>query len=304
MALTTYLFENNTEGTALTNGNSGSVASSLGTGSSAVFAAAMKAHGSFGARFINGASANAFRRFPLSTASTQWQFSGVVTLPASTPTENVAIAGFPRADGNNRIVIGINANGRVYVTGVGGAGIADVITTSLTPGQKYRITVQCLGGSTSASIVTVKVYSQTSGSWTTQVDTTWSSSSFNTGTEAVIGVDIGIVTARSTSYTVGWDDVQLNDGAGGEIGDVVDALPTPVVTLGATTHPTTAGASDGSQVVSWPSVSGASSYEAWIASGSSPAQNAFSLVAVGVTSPYTFTNLSAGVWSYGIKAKA
>jgi hypothetical protein len=57
-------------------------------------------------------------------------------------------------------------------------------------------------------------------------------------------------------------------------------------------------------VVTWRAVTDAVSYEAWQAAGSSPAQGDFVRVATGVTSPYEFTGLSAGTYSYGIKAKA
>lgn len=303
MTLTSYLFETGPEGTALSNGNSGSVASSIGAGSSAVFAAASKARGSFGARFINGVSANAYRRYPLVTPSTQWQFSGVVTLPASTPPENVAIVSFPRADGSGRLMLGINANARIYVTGPGGAGITDATSVGLTPGGKYRIAIQCVGGSTTTSNVTIKVYSEASGVWTTQVGSTWESTTYNTGTEEVIGADLGIITSRPNSYTVGWDDIQVNDGAGSEIPDLIEKLSTPVVTLGATTNPSTVGGSNGAQVVTWSAVPNAVSYDAYIASGQSPTQESFTLVQTNVTSPYTFAGLEAGEWSFGIKAK-
>lgn len=81
-------------------------------------------------------------------------------------------------------------------------------------------------------------------------------------------------------------------------------LDTPSVLAGATTHPSFYGASDGSQTVSWAPVSGAESYSAYIAHGSSPSQNDFEQVEAGVTSPYTFENLSAGIQAFGIRAEA
>jgi hypothetical protein len=81
-------------------------------------------------------------------------------------------------------------------------------------------------------------------------------------------------------------------------------LATPVVALGTTTNPTTVGGSNGSQVVTWGAVSGATSYVAYRAPGNSPAQGDFVQVATAVTSPYTFTGLSAGTYSFGIRAKA
>lgn len=88
------------------------------------------------------------------------------------------------------------------------------------------------------------------------------------------------------------------------IGPEVTVLPTPVVTAGATTKPTTVGGSDGTQVVTWPAVAGASSYDSYRAAGPSAAQEDYVLVQAGVTSPYTFTGQSRGAYLYGIKAKA
>lgn len=103
------------------------------------------------------------------------------------------------------------------------------------------------------------------------------------------------------------DTVRIRSGAeytGAFIGPETVTLPTPVVTLGTTTNPSTIGGTNGSQVVTWPAVSGATSYVAYIANGSSPAQGDFTQVAAGVTSPYTFTGLAAGTYSFGIRAKA
>lgn len=303
MTLVQYRFETGPQGTALTNANSGSTAASIGSGSSAVFDVAKKAHGVYGVRFINGVSANAYRRWPLAAPSTTWQASIVITLPESAPAGNMTVASFCNSTGAGRVQIFINSAMRLGIQGPGGASIAS-ISNVLTEGEKYRISLQVVGGSTTSSSVTAKIFSEGSGAWSTQVGTTWSSSTFNAGTEAVIGVDLGIVSSPTEIYEVGWDDVQLNDGAGSEIDDLVAALSTPVVTLGATTNPSTVGGSNGTQVVTWGAVSGSSSYEAWLASGSSPAQGDFTRVATGVTSPYTFTGLSAGEYSFGIKAKA
>jgi hypothetical protein len=212
-------------------------------------------------------------------------------------------ASFSNAGGTGRVQLGVNSLGQLIISGSGASGIA-AISGVLTGDARYRITLQVIGGSTTASQVTAKVYSETSGSWTTQSGSTWTSSTYNTGTDDVIGADIGIINSLATSYTVGWDDVQLNDGAGGEISDITVQLSTPVVSLGTTTPPTTVGASNGSQVVTWAAIPGAVSYEAWIAAGPTPVQGDFTLVASGLTSPYIFTNLTAGEWSYGIKAKA
>lgn len=102
------------------------------------------------------------------------------------------------------------------------------------------------------------------------------------------------------------DSVAVNTEADytGYIGPVTTPLPTPVVTLGTTTQPTTAAATDGAQTVTWPAVPGATGYSAHHATTATPAQEDFTQVSASVTSPYTFTGLGVGAHAFGIKAKA
>lgn len=302
MALVQYLFEGGSEGLTATNANCGSSTASV-VGGTHVFAANAKAHGNLGLRITNASNTSSFRRFAFAggVATTVFQFSGVVTMPSQAPLQDTALCRFVEANGNGRLSVSVNAAGQIavgdyqsthYVT------IANIVW-----GEKYRITVEAVGGSTTASQVSVGVYSGTS-SWSVPIGTPLSVSNWNMSSDSLIGVDIGLAgPPGAIVLTVGWDDVQLNDGVGSRIDDIADRLSTPIVSLGASTSPTTTGGSNGAQVVTWPVVAGANSYEAWIASGSSPSQGDFVLVASGVTSPYTFTGLTAGEWSYGIKAK-
>lgn len=303
MTLVQILFETGPQGAALASGNSGSSTQSV-AGGTHVFDTATKAHGNFGAKFTNAAAASTFRRWLFAAPATTWQFSGVITMPTSAPAANTVVASFGRAsDGAGRVQIIVDTQLRLGVQGVGGAGTAN-ITAALTGGSKYRVTLQVVGGSATTSSVTAKVYSEAGGAWTTQVGSTWTSSTFNTGTDQVAGVDLGIVNTQAAAYTVGWDDIQLNDGTGSEIGDVLTALATPVVTLGTTTHPTTVGGTNGSQVVTYANVSGAASYVARIAQTLTPAEGDFVDVGTATGGTYTFTGLDAGPYAFGIKAKA
>ena len=99
------------------------------------------------------------------------------------------------------------------------------------------------------------------------------------------------------------DRLTLETEATGLLGPYTRMLPTPVITLGASTRPTTAGGSNGTQVVTWASIPGAAGYDAYWAEGNTPSQGSFIKVGNNVSSPYTFTGLSAGVQSVGIKAK-
>ena len=134
-------------------------------------------------------------------------------------------------------------------------------------------------------------------------DSGWQASTYGASTSRL---DVGPNLTTPTMPTMRAADIQATDSVATWVGRASwDATPldTPVVTIASQTAATT-GNSDGTATVTWPAVSGAASYVAYRAPGTSPAQGDFTQVATGVTSPYTFTGLGAGVYSLGIKAKA
>ena len=304
MTLVQYLLDAGPEGGNVTNANSGSTASSLTLSSTSTYAAAYKAHGSFGMKIDCKAGGQAFRRYPFAGAvgATNWAASFIITLPASAPGNTIVPLQASNASDAGRLYLRLLTNGNLELADVGSAHFG-TIATGLTWGQKYRVSLMVAGGSSTAGAVTAKVYSGTTA-WTTQLGSTFTASNWNLGADAVDRFNLGVTANSAAAVILGIDTIQLNDGSTTEIGDYSTPLDTPVVTLGAATDPTTIGGTDGTQTVSWPAVTDAASYEAYIAAGSTPAQGDFTLVASGVTSPYTFTGLAAGTHSYGIKAKA
>lgn len=101
------------------------------------------------------------------------------------------------------------------------------------------------------------------------------------------------------------DSLEIRTGADatGLIGPFTEPLATPVVTITDEVRPTTVGGSNGTTTVTWPAVSGATKYDAYIANTLSPTQDVFTLVDDDITSPFTFTSLAAGPHSFGIKAR-
>lgn len=79
-----------------------------------------------------------------------------------------------------------------------------------------------------------------------------------------------------------------------------DPLPTPEVTITATEDPSSPGATDGTVTATWAPISGASRYEAGIAFGD--VDDGFTVVAPNATSPYTWTELGAGVYTVAVRA--
>lgn len=101
---------------------------------------------------------------------------------------------------------------------------------------------------------------------------------------------------ENSSGTCYFVDVVFDDGEGD--------LTTPTLTLVSSSDPTFVGATDGSITVSWDAIEGADRYAAGIAPGPSADQGDIDLVDEDVTSPYTFTGLSAGSYTVAIKAVA
>lgn len=129
----------------------------------------------------------------------------------------------------------------------------------------------------------------------------------NFGSDSFNTFRLGPKASTNSAGTTGLyiDEGVVDDSASSTfIGPYTETLATPTVTVGTIVNPTTVGGSNGSVAVSWPAVAGATSYDAYRATGATPSQGDFVLVASGVTSPYNFTGQTQGTRSYGIKAKA
>lgn len=239
MTLVQYGLDTGPESTVLTTANSGLSDKSPASTTDITFAAAAKGHGAFGARASTPAGASRFARFKFAGAvsATTWSFSGVVDLPDAPVGNAVEFFGFPNASGSKRCYVRIENTGRIQFVGRAGSSFHTLLdAVDVTWGAKYRITLVVQGGSSTASVVQGKVYredSPGSGTFTTQVGTTLSVSTVDTGTDAVIGVDAGVTNTSAAAVVVGFDDLQLNDGSTSEIPDFVLPNDPPVVTAGA-----------------------------------------------------------------------
>lgn len=231
MTQVNYLFEGGSEGLALSNANSGSSTSSVGGGSH-VFAAAARAHGGSGFTVSNVAGSASFRRFPFAAAATTWQASIVVKLPASAVGGNVVLASFCNSSGVGRLKVIVNSSGTIYLADNGSAHTATVAASGdgVTWGGQYRIAIQAVGGSTTASQVNARAYSGTPGTgWTSAIGTAIAVTNWDLSVDQIVGVDLGITGYVTAAITVGFDDLQVNDGAGSAIGDYVAVNAKPTV---------------------------------------------------------------------------
>lgn len=234
MTLNIFLFETGPADAALTNGNSGSVASSIGTGSSAVFKANKAAHGSLGAQFTNGSGANCYRRYPFAATNPMFQFSGVVTLPAAAPAQAIQLGSFPNAAGTGRLVILLNPDGKLELTDRGNAHYYQLAAAGdLAWGAQYRLAIEVIAGAVgNNSQIKAQLFTKTSATlWNTPIGTAVDvTNALLDDLTACPGFDAGITGTLPNSYTIGWDDLQLNNGEGNRIQDYGSV---PLVNAGA-----------------------------------------------------------------------
>lgn len=242
-------------------------------------------------------------RWALNATNDQVAISLLVKVPGTAPTTNAVVMSIRYASGV-AARFGFNASNRPYMmdsvstqTFIAAAGVLSASTW-------YRFEFLIHGNSTTAGTMAVNVYTPTG---TTPVASMTTVTNANLTANTLAAVEIGN-SAGTQAIDFAAANLQFDNGRTTEIGPLSAALTQPTVTLGASTTPTTVGGTNGTQVVTWPAVSGATSYEAWITKNDpndpSPLQADFTLVATGVTSPYTFTNLSQANYDFGIKAKA
>lgn len=243
-----------------------------------------------------------FVRYAMTADNAQAAYSFVFRTPATNPSGFAPILNF-RSTGGRAMNVGVASNGRFYVndsanttTYVSAASGGGAITGN----TKYRCELRLVGNTTTAGKIDCSLYLPTD---TTPLVTLTTITNANLRAELLHGVEVGNNAGAPVAIDFGIDDLQMDDGRTTEIGPILVQLTAPTVTLGTTTNPTTVGGTNGSQVVTWGAVSNATSYDAYIAAKSSPAQSDFTLVASGVTSPYTFSSLAAGTYSFGIMAQ-
>lgn len=238
----------------------------------------------------------------------QFGISLEVPTPSAVPASGFVMM-FSVVNSSGSILWGIGYTSAKKVILVGAAGALSVISKTgsnadgtIEPSTQIRVAgVVTIGTSSTTGAFSGHIY--TPGS-TTPLFSPTPSTGINLGTTDPAEVRIGDSNPNGV-YTLGGRYLQIFEGSTTEPAEWIPAVPlsTPVVTLGAETIPSSTGG-DGTQVITWPAVSGAASYEAWIANKLSPDQADFTLRAAGVTSPYTFTGLSAGPHAFGVKAKA
>lgn len=233
MALRQFLFEAGPDGASLTNANSGSSTSGL-NGGAATFSSDMAAHGSYGARFENIVGNSTFRRWLFDSPATTFQFSGVFSYPG-VPSETFDILGFVNSAGSRRLNLQLRDDGQVRLTAAGtGFSLVSSGDPHLVAGDKVRLAVQAVGGSTANSSIEARLYKESQPlQWDDPIGSPVSVNSANLSTDQLVGCDVGVLTGGLAEvHVIGWDDLQLRDGVGGEISDYRPGQSVPVAHAG------------------------------------------------------------------------
>jgi len=229
VSLKQILFEGATAGTSATTANSGASVVNKGGGTS-VFSAAAASHGNCGLEFVTTATGQYnIARFLANASNVQMAFSGVFAIGASF-TADTTIGAIRQATSDTFVCrFNVNSANAFRVVDSGLTNVSGGSFT-LTPGTKYRIEVLLTGGSTTAGVITARLYT---AAGSTALNT-WTSTTANLHAGTPNGAEIGCCSSNQAA-TIRWDDLQFNDGASVEIGPVATDPLTGTGTLAPTT---------------------------------------------------------------------
>lgn len=288
-------------GTTVTMVNSGWSSLSIGGGNSYTFQSAAAMGLSVGYRMVQDTNPN-FAYMDLVSSVAVFAFRIPFRFSTNPSTNNTLFRLYPdtgHVTNLGGLILTTTRRIQFQEQGAGGLNVSSPSGSPLIAGTNYIIMGLI---NLSDDTLDVRVYEAGSATPHTQV-------SGALAADLASAAGIGSVRYGFGTASTGLSSIDTNDGWAIGSGDWLarydldEPLATPVINIDSFSHPTTIGGSEGTATISWGAVSGAVSYQAYIATGSSPAQEAFTLVASGVTSPYTFTGLSAGVKAFGIKAK-
>lgn len=240
---------------------------------------------------------NALAQIPFAAPSTQCQVTVRLFTPTAWPAAVTDIA-YVRHSTAHAIRISVGATGNIAIFDASGGTKQSTLLTGANLSTKYRVSIVAVAGAAGAGQMTAKIY--LAGGTTPLNTVTWTDATLTTN--PFTHVRLGAAFPAGVAIDYGFDDLQMNDGAGGEIGEYVEAAPlsTPIITVDSVTQPTSTLTTDGSIRITWPAISGATRYEAAITTGT--VTSGFSATDTNATSPKTFTGLGVGPYTVAVRA--
>jgi hypothetical protein len=215
MTLKRLLFDG-TDGTTATTGNTGAASLSALGGGTLVLANSVGEHSTTGLLATSvGTNACSGRFTPVGPGKTM-SFRGTLRSPSVAPA-----AGQFHVSHTFRRSGGVKTRLRWTETGTlqladGSSGQVQTIATGLSWGTKYDVSMRLVVGTATTSpydgvvnVVVRDMSGTTLGSY--------AASNYNLGTEDVAEFDLGVVTSNGGAHSVGWEDVQIDDGNTAEI---------------------------------------------------------------------------------------
>lgn len=309
MTLITNSAEGGTNGTACTGGSGGNTGGTSGryfdvvsiAGSATIKFENTQTHDSSALGYaINTNAQDAEYLEWLPTTNNAFAARGWVYLPSLPSAGNAFINVRTASGGTSLLTIVIN-NSTVLVQDTNAT--TQFTGTAAPPtGEWLRWEIKATNGVSTTGTMTMDWYVGDSTTPITGLSASLTAQNF--GTVAFGQFRIGRPGAPAGTWASFYmDDIAYNDGATSYIGpSTTTPLATPVLTITGQTDPTTPGGTDGTVTVSWPAVTGAVRYQAGSAPGN--VTSGFTVVNTNVTSPYTFTGLSAGAVTVAIMAMA
>lgn len=222
MTLKTYTLEG-TQGAQITAANSGASQISATPGI-LTYDSAYASSGTTGAKVVSAASVIAIARLLANAPAAQMAFEGSFTTPAVTPGSGtyVTMMTLRNASGTALRIKYTPANSIVLMD----AGALNDVTllAGASPATQYRIAIVCLVGAATVAPYdghySINIYP--AGGGTTPANASpLTSPTYNLGTTPIVGGDFGVTNIISSVITMGFDDIQFNDGGAAEIGPYV-----------------------------------------------------------------------------------
>jgi hypothetical protein len=306
MTANLWTFESSTNGTALTAALSwanptGAAVVVSGTGAAAIISTTHAAHGTRAGKFTCGSTSGAcYAQKTISSTSLALSMSiWIDTLPSS---DNYIFWG--GVGSSQRFSVELTATGALeFIDDTNTNRWNASVSTSpgtIPTGQWVRVELFVTMGATTGTYRLV-AYSGDSTTPLTGLDS-GTRTTQNTGPDTYDTIRYGAKCSTNTNTGVLYiDDFDYNETATGLIGPYIDTLATPVATVTGTTHPSSIGGTNGTATLSWGAVAGAASYDVCLRTGT--VTTGFTATASGVSSPYTFTGLSAGTYTVAVRAK-
>lgn len=223
MTLVQHTYDDQPSGTVATTTNTGGSAVNALSGGAVTFASSMAARGTqCGIKMVaTGAGSAADLRYAI-PANAKCALTAVVTIPAATPTASAPLF-YLWAGGARAVSVTCSTANKIVLTDSATAVISPNV--ALTPGTRYRIgLVIDNSGGTAAGKATLNVYTETG---TTPLATA-STTTLNFTATPFDQLRLGATAWPAEGATIGFDDVQRDDGQTVEIAPIVTAPPATV----------------------------------------------------------------------------